>query len=114
MTTLALAVVHQPVAVVCALSFAAGIARGIYTLIQATAVSDRWGTQEYGARSGILSGGVLAASAFAPWIGTLLASALGGYAAAFVILAVGCLLATGLVRPHRSTSPATTTQPNTP
>jgi hypothetical protein len=43
---------------------------------------------------------VLTASAFAPWIGTLLASALGSYAAAFVILAVGCLLATVLVRPH--------------
>ena len=100
-TTLALAVVHQPVAVVCALSFAAGMARGIYTLIQATAVSDRWGTEEYGARSGILSGGVLTASAFAPWIGTLLASALGGYAAAFVVLAIGCLLATLLVQPHR-------------
>jgi MFS family permease len=100
LTTLALAVVHQPVAVVCALSFAAGIARGIFTLIQATAVSDRWGTHEYGARSGILSGGVLAASAFAPWIGTLLASALGSYASAFVILAIGCLLATVLVRPH--------------
>ena len=99
-TTLALAVVHEPVAVVCALSFAAGIARGIFTLIQATAVSDRWGTHEYGARSGILSGGVLAASAFAPWIGSLLASALDGYAAAFAVLAVGCLLATVLVRPH--------------
>ena len=99
-TTLALAVVHQPWGVVCALSFAAGIARGIFTLIQATAVSDRWGTQEYGARSGILSGGVLAAAALAPWIGTLLASGLGSYAAAFVILAVGCLLATLLVRPY--------------
>ena len=104
-TTLALGVVHQPVAVVCALSFAAGIARGIFTLIQATAVSDRWGTQGYGARSGILSGGVLTASAFAPWIGTLLASALGSYAAAFVILAVGCLLATALVRPQRANDP---------
>ena len=100
-TTLSLAVVHRPVAVVCGLSFAAGIARGIYTLIQATAVSDRWGTHEYGTRSGILSGGVLAASAFAPWIGTLLASSLGGYAEAFLVLAIGCLLATGLVRPHR-------------
>ncbi len=99
-STLALALVHQPVAVVCALSFAAGIARGIFTLIQATAVSDRWGTHDYGARSGILSGGVLTASAFAPWIGTLLASALGSYAAAFVILAIGCLAATALVRPH--------------
>ncbi len=101
-TTLALAVVHQPVAVVGALSFGAGIARGIFTLIQATAVSDRWGAYEYGARSGILSGGVLTASAFAPWLGTLLASALGSYAAAFVVLAFGCLLATVLVRPHSS------------
>jgi MFS family permease len=99
-TTLALAAVHHPVVVVCALSFAAGTARGIFTLIQATAVSDRWGTQEFGARNGILSGGVLAAAAFAPWIGALLASTLGGYASAFVVLAIGCLCATTLVRPH--------------
>jgi len=100
-TTLALAVVHHPVVVVCALSFAAGTARGIFTLIQATAVSDRWGTQEFGARNGILSGAVMAAAAFAPWTGTLLASALGGYAAAFVVLAIGCLCATTLVRSHQ-------------
>jgi MFS family permease len=105
-TTLALATVHDPVAVVCAVSFAAGIARGIFTLIQATAVSDRWGTHEYGARNGILSGGVLAASAFAPWAGTLLASVFGSFAAAFVVLAVGCLLATFLVRPHPAESGA--------
>jgi MFS family permease len=103
-TTLALAVVHHPVVVVCALSFAAGTARGIFTLIQATAVSDRWGTQDFGARNGILSGAVMAAAAFAPWIGTLLASALGGYAAAFVVLAIGCLCATTLVRPHHQQS----------
>lgn len=102
LTTLALAVVHEPVAIVCALSFAAGIARGIFTLIQATAISDRWGTQDFGARNGILSGAVLAAAAFAPWAGTLLASALGGYVWAFVVLAIGCLLATALVRPHSS------------
>jgi MFS family permease len=99
-TTLALGVVHEPVAVVGAVSFAAGTARGIFTLIQATAVSDRWGTHQYGARNGILSGGVLAASALAPWAGTLLASSLGSYAAAFVVLAVGCLVSTLLVRPH--------------
>jgi MFS family permease len=100
LTTLALASVHHPVVVVCALSFAAGMARGIFTLIQATAVSDRWGTQDFGARNGILSGAVMAAAAFAPWIGTLLASGLGGYSAAFVVLAIGCLCATALVRPH--------------
>jgi MFS family permease len=100
LTTLGLAVVHEPVAVVCTLSFAAGIARGIFTLIQATAVSDRWGTTDFGARNGILSGAVLAAAAFAPWAGTLLASALGGFAWAFVVLAIGSLVATALVRPH--------------
>jgi len=104
MTTLALALIHHPAAVVCAVSFAAGTARGIFTLIQATAVSDRWGTQDFGARNGILSGAVMAAAAFAPWIGTLLASALDGYAAAFVVLAIGCLAATALVRPHRPTT----------
>jgi MFS family permease len=104
LTTLALAVVHHPVVLVCLLSFAAGTARGIFTLIQATAVSDRWGTQDFGARNGILSGGVMAAAAFAPWVGTLLASALGGYAAAFVVLAIGSLGATALVRPHHQES----------
>jgi len=100
-TTLGLAWVDGPLALVWAISFAAGIARGIFTLIQATAVSDRWGTQDFGARNGILSGGVMAAAAFAPWVGTLLASLLGTYAAAFVVLAVGALLASALVRPHR-------------
>jgi hypothetical protein len=86
--------------VVCAVSFAAGTARGIFTLIQATAVSDRWGTQDFGARNGILSGAVMAAAAFAPWIGALLATTLDDYAAAFVVMAIGCLAAIGLV-PHR-------------
>jgi hypothetical protein len=49
-----------------------------------------------------LSGAVLAAAAFAPWAGALLASALGGFAWAFVVLAIGCLLATLLVRPHEA------------
>jgi len=102
LTTLALAVVHQPLALVGALSFAAGAARGIFTLIEATAVSDRWGAQSLGARNGILFGAVMAASAFAPWLGTLLATALGGYAPAFAVLALGCLLAGVLVRPHHA------------
>ncbi len=88
-TTAALALVRDPLVAVCLISFAAGGARGIFTLIQATAVSDRWGVDGYGARSGILSAGTTGAAAFAPWIGAATAAALGSYQAAFLVLA-GC------------------------
>ena len=67
--------------------------RGAFTLIQATAVTDRWGTASYGARSAVLSGGVHLAAATAPWLGALAAVALGGYQAAFVVLALCALFA---------------------
>lgn len=92
-TTAGLAVVHDPLIAVCLISFAAGIARGIFTLIQATAVSDRWGVAGYGARSGILSAGTTGAAAFAPWIGAATAAALGSYQAAFLVLAACSALA---------------------
>jgi MFS family permease len=88
-TTLALAGTAHWAAVACAVSFAAGVARGIFTLVQATAVSDRWGTRDFGARSSVLAGGVMVTAAFAPWFGALLAGGLGGYDGAFAVLAVG-------------------------
>jgi len=91
-TTLGLAAAPGPLLALCAISLAAGTARGAFTLIQATAVTDRWGTASYGARSGVLSGGVQLAAATAPWLGALAASALGGYQQAFVLLA-GCAVA---------------------
>jgi MFS family permease len=87
-TTLALAGSAHWAVVVCVVSFAAGVARGIFTLIQATAVSDRWGTRDFGARSSVLGGGVMVTAAFAPWLGALLASLVGGYDGAFVVVAV--------------------------
>jgi MFS family permease len=86
LTTLALAVSAGSLFLACAASFAAGTARGIFTLIQATAVADRWGTRAVGARTAFLTGGVMAATAFAPWVGTLLAELTGSFAAAFVVL----------------------------
>lgn len=86
-STAALAVVSHPLVVVYALSFTAGAARGVFTLVQATAISDRWGTHAYGARNGLLSGAVTAAAAIAPFAGALLAATLGGYAPAFGVLA---------------------------
>ena len=102
LTTLALAVSAGSLVLACAASFAAGTARGIFTLIQATAVADRWGTRAVGARTAVLSGGVMAASAFAPWLGTLLAELTGGFATAFVVLALLAVVAAALVR---ATSP---------
>jgi MFS family permease len=87
-TTLALAFSVRWAVLACAVSFAAGVARGIFTLIKATAVSDRWGTVDYGARSSILTGAVMVAAAFAPWLGALIANLLGGYDGAFVAIAV--------------------------
>jgi len=86
-TTGALAAWQSPFALVCVLTFASGTVRGIFTLIQATAVVDRWGVGDIGHRNGILSGAVTAVSAFAPWVGALLAALLGSYDATFAVLA---------------------------
>jgi MFS family permease len=88
LTTLALAGSASWAVLACAVSFAAGVARGIFTLIQATAVSDRWGTRDFGVRSAVLTGAVMVAAAFAPWLGALMASLVGGYDGAFVVVAI--------------------------
>ncbi len=97
-TTLGLAAAPSPLLALCAISVIAGTARGAFTLIQATAVTDRWGTASYGVRSGVLSGGVHLAAATAPWLGALAAVALGGYQKAFVVLALCAVIAALLTR----------------
>jgi MFS family permease len=108
-TTAALAVVDHPVVAVMGLSFIAGSARGIFTLIQATAVSDRWGIAGFGVRNGIVSGGVMAASAVAPWAGAVLAAGFDSHSLAFLALAGATVAAIALVaivdaRPRRRTA----------
>ncbi|GAB3399070.1 MFS transporter [Flindersiella endophytica] len=66
-----------------------GATRGLFTLLQATAISDRWGEAHYGTLNGILSAPVLLATASAPWAGTAIANTLGGYPFVFAVLA-GC------------------------
>lgn len=60
-----------------------GAARGIFTLLQATAVTDRWDTAHYGYLSGVLAAPMMLAAAVAPWAGAALAGPLGGYPALF-------------------------------
>lgn len=77
-------------------AFLAGMARGIFTLLEATAISDRWGASNYGTLNGILHTPLLGAIALAPWTGSVLAVSLGGYQQLFVLLAAIGTLATAL------------------
>ncbi|CAN5465294.1 MFS transporter [soil metagenome] len=70
-----------------AVAMVAGMVRGVMTLLQATAVTERWGSTHYGHLSGIFSAPIMITTAFGPFIGAALASVLNGYAAMFVALA---------------------------
>ena len=85
--TAALAVVPGPAAALVTASVLIGATRGVFTLLQATAVTDRWGTARYGHLSGLLAAPMTLAAAIAPWAGAALAAPLGGYPALFAALA---------------------------
>jgi MFS family permease len=85
--TAALSVAGSSPALLIGLGILVGLARGIFTLIQATAITDRWGPAAYGTLNGVLTAPSLVASASAPFIGAALAHVLGSYAHAFLVLA---------------------------
>ncbi len=76
-----------PPAALIAAAVALGAVRGACTLLQATAVADRWGTARYGTLSGFFAAPITGATALAPWAGTAMAEVVGSYAAAFSLLA---------------------------
>jgi MFS family permease len=86
-TTAALALAPDSAGLLIVIGMVLGLARGIYTLVHATAVTDRWGPEAYGTLNGILTAPALAAAALAPFAGAVLAQALGSYADAFLVLA---------------------------
>jgi len=85
--TAALALAPASPSVLITLCMALGLARGIYTLIQATAITDRWGPAAYGSLNGVLTAPALVTAAAAPFAGAALAHLLGGYSTAFLALA---------------------------
>lgn len=97
--TALLAVLPGPTALLIAAAMFAGAVRGVFTLLQATAISDRWGATHYGRLNGLLSAPALLATALAPWAGAALAQSLGSYPAVFLVLAgiagLAAALATG-------------------
>ncbi|MFG3010077.1 MFS transporter [Streptomyces cinerochromogenes] len=92
-TTAAFALVPGPFPLLLVIAIAAGVVRGNLTLLQATAVSDRWGTTHYGRLSALLAAPVTIAGAVAPFAGAALALRRGGYPALFTTLAAMSLLA---------------------
>ena len=104
----AFAVVPGPTAALVALSMLAGIGRGVATLLQATAITDRWGARAYGHLSGMLGLPVLLATALAPSVGAMLAEVTGSYATGFAFLAslagLGTVLMVASAREPRTVS----------
>lgn len=106
--TALLAVVPGPAALLIAVATLAGAVRGTFTLLQATAVTDRWGAAHYGRLNGIVAAPAMLATAIAPWAGAAMAGPLGGYPPVFLVLSgiavIATVLAAGSVpRPvHRS------------
>ncbi|WP_185063134.1 MFS transporter [Pseudonocardia eucalypti] len=86
--TALLAVLPGPAAVLIGAAMLAGAARGVFTLLQATAISDRWGATHYGRLNGLLTAPAMLATALAPWAGAAVAEAVGGYPLLFVLLAL--------------------------
>ncbi|CAM5598225.1 MFS transporter [Streptomyces hirsutus] len=87
-TTTAFALFPGPYSLLAVLAVIAGAVRGNLTLLQATAITDRWGTRSYGRLSGVLAAPATTASALAPFAGTALAVPMGGYPQLFVALAL--------------------------
>ncbi|MFF5035689.1 MFS transporter [Nocardia salmonicida] len=73
-----------------------GMARGVFTLLQATAITDRWGSTHYGQLTGLLSAPMTITVASAPFAATALASGLGGYPGTFLILSLAAAAAAAL------------------
>ncbi|MEW2135708.1 MFS transporter [Streptomyces sp. NPDC005409] len=94
-TTAALALIPGPLPLLALVAIAAGTVRGNLTLLQATAVTDRWGVAQYGRLSGLLTAPASLAAALAPFAGAALAGALG-HPRLFLVLAALSLAAAAL------------------
>jgi predicted MFS family arabinose efflux permease len=94
--TLAVAVLHRPTVLVFIVVILLGATRGAITLLDATAVTDRWGANGYATLHGILSAPVTIAIALSPWAGALLAGWTGGHPQMFAVLAGLILLGAGI------------------
>ncbi|QMU74774.1 MFS transporter [Streptacidiphilus sp. PB12-B1b] len=95
-TTALLAAVPGPAPLLIALVILAGAVRGNFTLLQATAVTDRWGTTAYSRTSALLAAPIIIAEALTPFAAAALVHPLGGDPRLFAALAALSALAAAL------------------
>ncbi|MCA1783195.1 MAG: MFS transporter [Intrasporangiaceae bacterium] len=93
-----LALVPGPPWALVTLAVAAGAVRGAQTLVQASAVVDRWGARSYGTINGFFAAPVTVLIALAPAIGPVVAQASGSYATMALIAAAVAAAATVTAR----------------
>lgn len=103
-SVLTLAVVPGPVVLLIAIAVLSGAARGLFTLVGATVVSDHWGAERYAALNGVYHAPLGVAAALAPALGAAIAAWTGSYAGLFVVL--GALALGGALLSAVAGSPA--------
>jgi MFS family permease len=84
---LALALVPGPVPLLIVVAVLAGAARGLFTLVGATVVSDHWGPERYAALNGVYNAPVGVAAALSPAFGAAVVAVTGSVTGLFVVLA---------------------------
>lgn len=93
-----LAVVPGPPWLLIVIGIGAGAVRGAQTLVQGSAVADRWGTRNYGAINGAFAAPITAVTAIGPALGPVLAGATGSYAAMGLVAAALAVVGLALAR----------------
>lgn len=93
-----LALVPGPPWLLILIGILAGAVRGAHTLVQASAVADRWGTKNYGSINGVFAAPITIVAALTPAIGSLVATGLGSYSLLALVMAALALAAAGLAR----------------
>jgi len=94
----ALALAPGPPWLLILIGILAGAVRGAHTLVQASAVADRWGTRNYGSINGVFAAPITIVTALTPAIGAVVAAGVDSYAVLALIMAAVALLAAGLAR----------------
>lgn len=68
------------------------------TLIQASAVADRWGTRNCGAINGAFAAPITIVAALTPAVGALVATGVGSYSLMALVMAGVAFVAAGIAR----------------
>lgn len=98
LTLAALALVPGPPWLLVIVGIVAGAVRGAHTLVQGSAVADRWGVANYGSINGLFAAPITVVAALGPALGPVLALTTGSYAAVALIAALVALVALALAR----------------